>query len=228
MQRPSILFVSALMVLTICTSCSWIESDKEKQQAMAKAEEFFREFSVPGPKTREVWGVTEFQVFGRYGGAGSATAERLNNEDPTAQCVAYEVTIPFWCKGTSLRGDTLKLQRQLSVKVRKLDGDGGWEVAGYQFKQDQSLTLEHQVLAWLGWSLLGIICFWPLFSESQLARSIFGLLLLFWVGGVSYNTFGTWWAVPIGIVVYAILLGLVAFLLTATLATWRARRSGLC
>src|SRR5882724_8759344 len=81
--------------------------------------------------------------------AGDTNATKISDSPET-----YEVSIPFWFEGQSIHGEWVRQKRSLYVKVAAKEDKAGWKVAGYEFRNEQSLTLLQQLFSFLSWGLI--------------------------------------------------------------------------
>src|ERR1700682_50639 len=149
----SLLFL-VLFATALGLSCSRVKTKVHKDRATNEAEEFLTSFSTLNHEAQAHWGMKSLNVFGRdwlfsFIAAGDTDATKVSDSPET-----YEVIIPFWCEGQSINGEKIKLQRNFYVKVVEMEDKAGWKVVGYEFRNDQPLTLLRQLLSFFGWGLI--------------------------------------------------------------------------
>lgn len=142
MYRRSLLVCALLAGLSI-SACGF---DARTQAIQAAVTKFFETFSVPGPDTQPVWGMSEFRIIGM--GANWAIAEAEITPIGGAED-ACAVALQLWCKGKSLTGEPLKLRRTLHLKALTDDNGATWRIESPEFREDQPLTFLRQLLWWL-------------------------------------------------------------------------------
>jgi len=150
------------------------EPQKSARTPQEAAEQFFIAFSVPSPETRGVWGMTDFHVFGRGAliiGLDGRPLHQVNESIVIHTASApetYTVIIPFWCEGTRLNGEPVKLQRRLNLTI--VENGGVWTVQDYTFGYDAALSFWDQIGSWVFWSIVG-----PLLAAAFVVLIILGV-----------------------------------------------------
>jgi hypothetical protein len=165
----------------------------------------------PGPAADKIWGFKVTVVFG----AGCPKKDLfifnagLNYDRSTPP--KFHQAFTCWAEGVDLAGNPVSIQRDVKVDLTFLSDQQGWQI-DYQLTNDRPLTGWNKVGSWLFNTYIGpILIFlvlwgWLINTGVQTAyawaRIGTGLLLLPYVGIISYACFGTTLAVFLGIGVY--------------------------
>jgi hypothetical protein len=227
-MKHFILFIAlGLFVLLTGTACT---AQQRLESAKNAAEDLLTKISVLNSETQQKWGMTEFHIFGRINFLGAVYNQgevKKTSETPET----YEVKIPMWAEGTSLNGEQLKLKRYLYVQVGAPDNTSTFAVQSYEFRDDQPLSFLEQFLLWSLWGLVApnflwsILCYLWLIVVVPLSFGwlrrwqscsiyvvciIVGLVGLLFAGVVAYAFWGTAFSVVVGVIVYALVMGVLA------------------
>ena len=153
-MRHRALVLGLIAVTTFCAASGQSEADKEREAqekaVKAAAKEYLVTFAEPSPETQQSWGMTDFHIFGwgsrSYVLGGAVDSGEINRIDGTG---SYELVLKFWCSGTSLSGEPLKLKRTLHLRASTPDNGRNWQIENAEFRDDQPLEFLDQLLPWL-------------------------------------------------------------------------------
>ena len=143
-------FVALAAIAISCQSACQVTPARETE-IKNEIKKYLGTLAVPGPEATKIWGMSEFRVIGLGLGYGVDRA-RINKVADSPE--SYEADVRFWCVGTGLNGEPLKLRRTLHLKVLTEDGKT-WRVEDPEFRNDRPLTLLRQILWWMLGALVG-------------------------------------------------------------------------
>ncbi|MCI0551241.1 MAG: hypothetical protein L0287_09820 [Anaerolineae bacterium] len=146
--RQLIIALLVSVILYVLPGFIFVEAGSEPY--IEVAESYFQELSKPTPENMEIWGMSEFKVFGRggvimSGGPINPPSVKMIWDNPPI----YEVTIPFWLEGTTIDGKHLKTKRKIHLVVIRTQTTDGWQVDSFEFGQGVPLTMREQTGNWL-------------------------------------------------------------------------------
>lgn len=141
----------AVVACLVLSSCGRSVSGRESL-AKSKAEEVFRSFSVSSNVNDAAWGLTRIRVFGRdrlFGRMGAGNTEVVTRADSPD---TYEVLIPFWCRGVTAHGDSVRRKGAFSALISIAGGKPA--VQKGELQPFEPLSSWRQFFAYGGWGLL--------------------------------------------------------------------------
>jgi hypothetical protein len=165
-----LLALGGTLLLVTSLSCATDPETQNANEAKTTACSYFRTFSTPTADDLAKWGMGDFHTFG------------LN---------AW--FFPIWCYGTTPEGQSVKLERELTMTVARKAPGQPWQVQGYTFQKDQPLSLWYQSAAWFlaayGVPLVIFFLLAQLFSFQDELSLLLALLtfVLFLLGAVAWS-----------------------------------------
>lgn len=208
--------------LALLSSCGRIQEGKRTIKVTKCAEARFAEQAKAWESGPTEPGEQAYRVFARSSGEDYPTGRMVEATKMSDQPLVYQVKIPFCYEREAADGRTENRQAEFQVRVEIPEGgEAEAKVAWQQVTNDAALSGGDQVQSWMRNAGLVFAMLWfiTLGWKDSLWAGIVGLGAIVWVGVTSYYCFNAWWAVPLGVLVFAVLGGIAGGLL---LGVWAA------
>lgn len=230
MRQYPVIIMLGIITLLIASSCQDAKS-KEVDSAIKASDAWLSRYTYLGSEANEFWGITVDSIWGPACPISGRVLSHLTWQNwlNSPQPFTYQTKYTCWLNGKSPSGDPVSISREI-VAIIAPNGPG-WKIQSYEFRNERALTIGAQIFAWLLWSyvwpiimlfLLTSVVFYytgsgflvSLSTIWAIARFITSILILPWIGWVSFACFNSCVAIAVGIIVYlAIYILLVAKLL---------------
>jgi hypothetical protein len=210
----AVLYLCGLVLLSLVMSLG----DRQNWVSRAAAH-YFKGSLDPTPESQELWGMSEYRVFGRPGVYNYNTCVMTEIEPGRA-----EVVFPVWVAGTRLSGEQGQWIRRVHVYVSYANAYSSkyddFKLEQMSVEDVRPLTFLKQAWAWLFWSLLGPTFLWmglvligdindweKILSEdySEGAAILIGVVSIPLAGYLAHVFFGSFTAIWVGILIYVLI-----------------------
>ncbi len=212
MKHP---WIFIFMIVFILLSLSACQKATDNYNSTLKALEFLKQYKNGDPESDVFWGMNVDRVFGPACAGGDWIGQSFHNPLKHQEgSDEFELTYHCWISGDQ-EGKNVKQIRDVVMYVLKDPASGEFKVDSYRF-ETRPLTTGRQIGNWFLWGLLGpilMIIYFILMASgtsgcvNPWALGIGIIAVLVYIGQVSYWTFGTWWAVALGVIIYAVIYG---------------------
>jgi len=205
-----------LLSLVCLASCGRIAEAQREAKAKKCAQAYFEENLDAASEAASEPREKTYRVFGRLGNDDMPTGRSDEAEKVSEDAAVYDVVIPFCYVRETDDGDTANRRAEFRARVEVPEDDADASVVSHSVAKDRPLTTGHQLRGWLRSAAAIFAILWVItigWKDSPWV-AIAGLAAIVCVGVVSYYCFNSWVAVPIGVVVFVVLGGLVGGLLT--------------
>ena len=243
MRKNILTVLLCMIILLIVSGCQNQDSapPQEMTDAVKASDAWLSKFTSPGPEVENFWGLLSIKAI--WG--PSCPVSRISNSMqfqflPALPPHTYQTRYTCWIDGEALNGDSITISLDI-VAIVTLAPDGReWQIQSYEFRNEKTLTFWDQLFTWLLWIYIlpiGILVilttlfynfgFGNIFSFKiiwNIARFILGILILPWVGWVSFLCFNTQIAIAVGIIAYLAIY----FLLVGKVLNQRMKPYAMC